>query len=292
MGAVPDLRWLPISQLVVDERYQRDIGRQGRKHIAAIAYAFDWRMFSAVVVSPVAGGDYAIMDGQHRTTAALAVGFDQVPCQIIQADGFDQAKAFTAINGRKIGVSMDQRYRAALAAADPQALAVERVTRKAGIILLRHNPSQANMLPGESIAHVSIGKIVRSYGERCATIILSAARAMAHDDVGVLKSTLIDAVEMMFSRHPTLQQDAAVQEKFAGLNAHSVMERGFRLLLEQRGKNRASAFYEAIRERLAGQINSTPRPVATTPLKPSVHRAAIEAAKAAVPATIDRLGVR
>jgi hypothetical protein len=71
-----------------------------------------------------------------------------------------------------------------------------------------------------------------------------------------------------------------------------VMERGFRLLLEQRGKNRASAFYEAIRERLAGQINSTPRPVATTPLKPSVHRAAIEAAKAAVPATIDRLGVR
>src|SRR5437868_11859154 len=80
IGPAPDLRWLPIDRLVIDDSYQRPIAFAGRRNINAIANAFDWRRFSPVIVAPVEGGSYAIVDGQHRTTAAAAIGITSVPC--------------------------------------------------------------------------------------------------------------------------------------------------------------------------------------------------------------------
>ena len=131
-GPAPDLRWIEISQLVVDPAYQRDLNRHSFKHISQIAERFDWRLFSAVIVSPIAGGMFAIVDGQHRTTAAAACGITSVPCQIIQADAGQQARAFEAINGKVIAVSTLQRYRAALAAGDPEAARIKALTERGG----------------------------------------------------------------------------------------------------------------------------------------------------------------
>lgn len=41
-GPRPELRWLPISRLVIDDRYQRAIGRQGRPNVVRILENFDW----------------------------------------------------------------------------------------------------------------------------------------------------------------------------------------------------------------------------------------------------------
>jgi len=105
LGPAPDLRWIDIAALRVDPRYQREIGRHNIAHIRKIAGAFDWRLFSVVVVSPVPGGVFAIVDGQHRTTAAALCGIESVPCQVIQADAAMQARAFEAINGSTIKVT-------------------------------------------------------------------------------------------------------------------------------------------------------------------------------------------
>lgn len=57
-GPAPQLQWLDIVNLVVDQAYQREITAQGRRNVKRIAEQFDWRYFSPVIVAPIAGGRY------------------------------------------------------------------------------------------------------------------------------------------------------------------------------------------------------------------------------------------
>jgi hypothetical protein len=116
VGERPELQWVKISRLRIDPRYQREIGRRGADNILAIAPAFKWAKFAPVVVAPIAGGLFAIVDGQHRTTAAALRGFESVPCVIIAADEADQADAFVAINANVTAMSPLQLHAARLAA--------------------------------------------------------------------------------------------------------------------------------------------------------------------------------
>ena len=98
-GPAPMLQWIDIELLVVDESYQRELRADNMKAIRRIAERFDWSKFSTVHVAPIEGGRFAIIDGQHRTHAAAACGFSQVPCQVTPMDRTRQAAAFAAING-------------------------------------------------------------------------------------------------------------------------------------------------------------------------------------------------
>jgi ParB-like chromosome segregation protein Spo0J len=69
-----------------------------------------------VVVSPVEGGKFAIIDGQHRATSAALMGFDSVPCQIVIAAREKQVAAFKAINGTTTPISQMALHAAALVA--------------------------------------------------------------------------------------------------------------------------------------------------------------------------------
>jgi hypothetical protein len=110
------LQWLKITDLVVDPTYQRPIVGTGRRNVTRIARVFSWSCFAPVVVSPVEGGLSAIIDGQHRTTAAALVGLETVPCQIVIAGREEQAAAFKAINGVTTPISRMALHAAALVA--------------------------------------------------------------------------------------------------------------------------------------------------------------------------------
>jgi hypothetical protein len=104
-GPAPMLQWIRIAELVVDPTYQRPIIGKGRKNVDQIARSFSWSCFAPVVVSPVEGGKFAVIDGQHRTTAAALAGFETVPCQVVIAAQQEQAAAFKAINGITTAIS-------------------------------------------------------------------------------------------------------------------------------------------------------------------------------------------
>jgi len=101
-GPAPFLDWIATERLVVDTEYQREIGRRGATNVAQIAEHFDWSKFAPVIVAPVEGGRFAIVDGQHRTTAAILREIKEVPCQVVQADRAQQAAAYAAVNGNVI----------------------------------------------------------------------------------------------------------------------------------------------------------------------------------------------
>jgi hypothetical protein len=81
------------------------------------------------------GGLFAIVDGQHRTTAAILRGHEKVPCQVVQADRAKQAAAYANITR----TTAQQLYHAKLAEKDAHALTLADVCAAADVEILRKN---------------------------------------------------------------------------------------------------------------------------------------------------------
>lgn len=139
-GAVPELRWLDIDELRVDDSFQRPLGPANWAAIRKIAADFSWSMFTPVVVAPIIGGKYSLIDGQHRTHAARICGFGQVPAMIVMTAEVGQAAAFAAINGNVVRMSPFHIYKAALAARADWAVRSRDAVAAAGCQLMAYNP--------------------------------------------------------------------------------------------------------------------------------------------------------
>jgi hypothetical protein len=138
-GPAPMLTWIPAERLVIDDSYQREIGKRGRSNIMQIVANFDWSKFAPVIVAPVEGGLYAIVDGQHRTTSAMVHGFKEVPCQVVQADRAKQADAYAAVNGNITKTTPQQLFHAKVAAGHQSAVELRDVCATGGVEIVKRN---------------------------------------------------------------------------------------------------------------------------------------------------------
>lgn len=152
MGPAPMLQWVSIALLRVDPRYQREISSEGRRTVVSIATHFAWRKFAPVVVAPIEGGLYAVIDGQRRTTAAALRGIEQVPCLVVIADLAQQADAFAGVNGAVTRLSSLAIYHARVAAGDAAALELQRICADADVTVLRYPVLATKLKRGETIA--------------------------------------------------------------------------------------------------------------------------------------------
>lgn len=118
IGSMPSIEWVHISELAVDQSYQRSVNNEGsRRLIASIAANFDWRLCAPLVVSRRADGSKVIIDGQHRWAAAVRRGdLPQLPCCLFSyASPEDEACMFILANrARKLMNRLDD-FHAALA---------------------------------------------------------------------------------------------------------------------------------------------------------------------------------
>ncbi|WP_407146277.1 ParB N-terminal domain-containing protein [Bradyrhizobium sp. ORS 86] len=168
-GPTPKLTWLSIADLVVDPEYQREITARGRTNVRRIAGHFDWSMFAPVIVAPAGSNRFAIVDGQHRTTAAALCGIERVPCAIIDVGRSIQARAFKAINGNVTRMHTISLHHAAVAAGEEKAVVIAEVCRKAGVTIVR-NPTQAELLKvGETVVVNTIGRAIARFGAKITT---------------------------------------------------------------------------------------------------------------------------
>lgn len=194
LGPAPVLQWCSISDLVVDPRYQRPIQARNRRQIKAIAAAFSWSKFSSVVVAPVAGGKFAIIDGQHRCMAAALIGIDEVPVQMVIADAAEQARAFSAINGQMTKVTSLQRHKADLAARDETALELEEVCRIAGVTILSYPVPVELLKAGETLSVASLRRAFERFGRETLITALQCITETSNNYPGALKGQIIMAL--------------------------------------------------------------------------------------------------
>lgn len=190
-GPAPMLQWIEVALLRVDRSYQRDIKKAGARNVARIIERFDWSKFAPVLVAPIEGGLYAIIDGQHRATAALACGIEKVPCQIVQADRAKQASAFAAVNGQVSPVSAMQLHAASVAAGDATAAAIQRVAAAADVVILRWPKHTTEMKPNETMAVGTIKNAIRFYGE---DVTIAALKAISQSGDGCNGGALVQPI--------------------------------------------------------------------------------------------------
>jgi hypothetical protein len=149
LGPLPKLEWLPLSELVIDDDFQRPLGRGNWSAIDKIAASFSWSHFTPVIVSRIASGKYSVIDGQHRCHAAKIVGVHDVPVMMVDLTEAQQAAAFGAINGQVTAISPAQLFRAALAARETWAIACDQIVRDADCTLMQYAASAETKKAGQ-----------------------------------------------------------------------------------------------------------------------------------------------
>lgn len=201
-GPAPQLHWIGIALLVVDPAYQRDIGKKGRFNINRIAEGFEWSKFAPVVVAPIEGGLFAIVDGQHRTTAALLRGIEKVPCQIVYVNRTKQAEAYAAVNGNVTKTTPQQLFHARIAAGDPKALAVAEVCSAGGVEIVRRNLVNATTKQGQSQSIGAITRCLDIYGRETLITALQCITQTGDGNAGYIRATIIEALCEVLSSAP------------------------------------------------------------------------------------------
>ncbi len=205
-GPAPMLQWIATEQFVVDDAYQREIGRRGRENVLHIAEHFDWSKFAPVIVAPVEGGLYAIVDGQHRTTAAILRGIEQVPCQVVQADRTQQAAAYAAVNGNITKTSPQQLFHARLAAGDVEAREIAEVCAVAGVTIARRNLVVAQMKVGQTQAVGALARCLKVYGRETLITALQCITETSEGNSGFVRATIVEG--LCDALHGTAWRDA------------------------------------------------------------------------------------
>lgn len=201
-GPAPQLIWIEVEKLVVDDHYQRRISRKGAANIIQIAEQFDWSKFAPVIVAPVEGGQFAVVDGQHRTTAAMLRKQPTVPCQIVQADRAKQAAAYAAVNGNVTRTTPTQLFHARMAAGDEQAKAVAAVCQAAQVTIVRTNMTVSKMVVGQTTAIGGLMRCYTIYGDQTLQSALRCITQTADGNPGFLRSTIIEAMCIVLHEHP------------------------------------------------------------------------------------------
>lgn len=166
-GPRPELAWLPLAMLSIDQSYQRTIdGRISQKSIGQIADNFRWSCFGVVMVA-AKGDGWVIIDGQHRVEAARRCKLATVPCIIVPAGtAQEQAKIFLATNETRVRVNVYALHHARLAAGDEDARAIDDLARKAGIDIPRWPIPRSHIKAGQTLA---IQTIKRAASDRHGT---------------------------------------------------------------------------------------------------------------------------
>ena len=162
-GPMPQLEWVPVASLVINEAYQRPIESRGRKNIRKIAENFQWGRFAPLMVARGPGlGQFSIIDGQHRAHAAALCRIKDVPALVVDMSLQEQAASFSWVNGSVTALTPLAIYRAALAAAEPWALQCDAVVSRGGGRMMTYVKSASSKVPGEVFCVAAVRKIVEA----------------------------------------------------------------------------------------------------------------------------------
>ncbi len=250
IGKMPSIEWTHTIELTVDQSYQRSIDNEGsRRLIASIAANFDWRLCAPLVVSRRPDGSKIIIDGQHRWAAAVRRGdLPQLPCCLFTYDSpEDEARMFIVANRARKPMNRLDDFHAALAAADEDAIEIQRLVTEAGLRMARNTASTA-WKAGEVAFTSSIAAALRRHGPAIVSAALTSIAEAYEGRALTYGASIFGALVKLFANPPegfdpddlvpTLQNFdmASLGEIVRGLSG---------------GDSRAIAVYSAIFDRLS-----------------------------------------
>lgn len=193
-GKKPEMAWINIDKLNVDDTYQRDItGTRSKNNIKFIANHFCWGKFTPITVVKTDAGDYNIIDGQHRYRAAKILGdIKELPCWVIDKTAqLKQADTFIGINKNRVSTNPYDLYKAQIAAKDPKALRIDEFCVKSGIIIPFNGYCSQ---PCMTLALSTINKHLCFNNDAYLLEAINCIKSAFPDKTGQLKADIIDTI--------------------------------------------------------------------------------------------------
>lgn len=183
-GTFPVLQYTPPALLKIDGSYQRDIENPAsRVLIGRIAKDWDWDLCQPLVTVRREDGDLYVIDGQHRLMAAKQRGdIDQLPVVIVNLPSAEsEAQLFVAFNRNRRPLKPLDIWKAALAAGDAEAKAINATLQKYGLSI--YSSSNNTKLPAGAITNVGgVQKIYRDQGaEQFTAVCAVVSAAFGHE---------------------------------------------------------------------------------------------------------------
>lgn len=252
LGKKPELKWLALKNLYVDQDYQRGTqSRASQNNLEYIQKHFSWSYFAPLIVCFVPEKKkYAVIDGQHRLMAASMIdGIDELPCMII-AGGHElkqQAESFVVINTKRVMMNSLAKFHAAASAGDTQANDVKQLLKECNIEIPR-NPVLANQTgPRQTQALGTIKRMLCKYSKNQIKWALTIIPEAYGDEKGQMRGMLINALAHFKSVTPDVDQERMLKV-LRDLDPEQLQEDA-RSSVRIGGGKTATAVFEAI-ERL------------------------------------------
>lgn len=175
VGRMPTTAWIPIESLYVNPLYQRTIGDRGAKLIKSMVERWQWPLCGMIVVVKLADGRYEVLDGQHRCVGAAAHGgIRSLPAVVIECQTLEErARVFVTLNSSRVSTTPSQRFRAAIASREREAVAIDRIAGKAGVRILPNPPYKNEFSVGDTLAASSLLKAYRTWGDEVLRRVLA-----------------------------------------------------------------------------------------------------------------------
>lgn len=206
-GPRPEVLWVPPTDLLVDEAYQRDLSRRSIELIIRMAKGFSFRRMKPPIVARVDSGLH-VVDGQHTAIAAAMAGVDEIMVVVNEVpDVKDRAGDFVAHNRDRVVMSPFDIFRGLVKSGDAYAVATERAISAAGIRVRPISPYARN-LPGDTGAIGSVQRIVKRNGVPRARAIFESFKFAGR---GPVSAAELDACELVMERRPRLGSDVMAE---------------------------------------------------------------------------------
>lgn len=201
-GPAPELVWLALDRLVINDAYQRHISEKSVTLIRRMVERFDWGRVKALSVARLEDGRYEVIDGQHTAIAAATHGqIDALPCLVTSGKTLEARSAdFVSLNRDRLSMTPMQVFYAELAAGEELAVDVARGVELAGGRVLRYPPPFARFQPGDLVCIAALKRLAcrggPAYVKRAVAICVEARCAP-------IKAMTLRAVEaLVWGRAP------------------------------------------------------------------------------------------
>lgn len=166
---MPVYKMIKVSNLKTG-MYQRELNMARVKRYSS---HFDWDIFGVPLVS-LRGGEYYVVDGQHRVELLKMLGIEEVLCQVICGLTYEQeADKFVKLNSERGGLTSNQKFHGRVESKDVVALDIVRILNNRGFTY-SHTAGQKKENVISAVACVE--SVYKSYGEAHLDRVLSILR--------------------------------------------------------------------------------------------------------------------
>ncbi len=196
-GNRPRVAWIDPRGLWVEERYQREFGRNGLGLARRIVAGFSWLRFKPPICCQV-GERLVVIDGQHTAIGAASnPNVPEIPVLVIEApDMQERAGAFVGHNVDRLFLTMPAIFQGRIAAGDKDAVGANAACLAAGARIIGKPINLANKTPiGDTIA---VSTILKIYQRQGAAFLEKTMRVLVEAKRGPVKADEIAGVALIF----------------------------------------------------------------------------------------------